>query len=98
MVDEQAGLCKGSLRIKWDELHKGLFKGMNRFWHIIPTLFISTGNPYHLYEIPRCKTYINAYSPVEPVQRALVDAITGKIPFSGKSPVDPFCGLEEAYL
>jgi hypothetical protein len=64
--------------------------------HTLPSdrgLVVSLDNPYHLYEVPRCPTYINAYSPVLPVQQALVDALTGRIPFRGSSPVDPFTGL-----
>jgi beta-N-acetylhexosaminidase len=98
LAAKQSGYCKGNCRIDWDELHWGQARTMNRYWHIIPTLFISMGNPYHLYEVPRCKTYINAYSPIEPVQRALVDALLGRKPFVGQNPVDPFCGLEEARL
>jgi beta-N-acetylhexosaminidase len=41
-------------------------------------------------------TYINAYSTTETMQRAVVDALLGTIPFAGKNPVDPFCGLEDA--
>jgi beta-N-acetylhexosaminidase len=98
LVAGQPGYRNGSYRVNWDEIQRGFLKGMNRYWHLIPTLFISMGNPYHLYEIPRCKTYINAYSPVEPVQKALVDGILGKKNFFGMNPVDPFCGLEEAHL
>jgi len=98
LAANQPGYFKGSYRINWNKMQQGYAKGMSRYWHLISTIFISMGNPYHLYEIPRCKTYINAYSPIEPVQRALVDAILGKKPFLGQSPVDPFCGLEEARL
>ena len=98
LAARQSGFCKGKYRIDWDDLQWGQARGMNRYWHMIPTLFISMGNPYHLYEVPRCKTYINAYSPIVPVQKALVDALIGKKPFFGQSPVDPFCGLEEAHL
>lgn len=98
LAAKQSGFCRGSYRIDWEDLQRGQARAMNRYWHIIPTLFISMGNPYHLYEVPRCKTYINAYSPIEPVQRVLVDALLGKKPFSGRSPVDPFCGLEESHL
>jgi beta-N-acetylhexosaminidase len=98
LAARQSGFCKGNYRIDWNDLQWGQARAMNRYWHLIPTVFISMGNPYHLYEVPRCKTYINAYSPIEPVQRALVAALTGKIPFVGRNPVDPFCGLEEARL
>jgi len=41
-------------------------------------------------------TYINAYSTTETMQRAVVDALLGAIPFNRHNPVDPFCGLEDA--
>jgi beta-N-acetylhexosaminidase len=94
LVDERTELFRGSLLM--DDLSSGRVREMNCFWHTIPTLYISMGNPYHLYGVPRCKTYINTYSSIEPVQKALVDALTGKKPFLGRNPVDPFCGLEDA--
>ncbi len=94
VVAHEARQGKVSLRLRWDELHGGFPMLMHRYWHVLPTVFVSLGNPYHLYEVPRCPTYVNAYSPVLPVQRALVDALTGRIPFRGSSPVDPFTGLD----
>jgi len=98
LSDEYTGISKGNLQIKREYLQRGDIRVMNRYWHMIPTLFVSMGNPYHLYGIPRCKTYINAYSSIEPVYKALIDVLTGKKPFCGKNPVDPFCGLEDAHL
>lgn len=87
---------KYQLSPRWDALHGAFPAGLERLWHLLPTAILSLGTPYHLYDAPDCRTLVNAYSPVLPVQRALVDAITGVIPFTGKSPVDPFCGLPEA--
>jgi beta-N-acetylhexosaminidase len=56
-------------------------------------VFVSLGSPHHLYEMPDCPTYVNAYSPVVPVQEAVVKALTGEIPFRGVNPVDPFAGV-----
>lgn len=61
-----------------------------------PTLFISMANPYQLYEIPTMKTLVNTYNPTKRSQKILVDLITGILPFKGLSPVDAFCGLEDA--
>ena len=44
----------------------------------------------------RVPTYINAYSTTETMQRAVVDALLGNIPWNHNNPVDPFCGLEDA--
>ena len=44
---------------------------MHRYWHDIPTLMISFGYPYYLYDAPRVPTYINAYSRAEEMQAAV---------------------------
>ena len=59
-----------------------------------PTLFISLANPYHLVDVPMIKTYINAYSNSEYAIESVVDKLMGRSSFTGKSPVDPFCGKE----
>lgn len=64
------------------------------FVEVVPTLFISLQNPYHLLDVPMVKTYINAYSNHDAVIDAVVDKILGKSTFKGVSPVDPFCGKE----
>jgi beta-N-acetylhexosaminidase len=69
---------------------------MHRFGTEIPTMMISLGPPYYLFDAPDITTYINAYCGIEPVQRALVPRLMGQKPFTGVSPVDPFCGLEQA--
>ncbi|MBS4455356.1 glycoside hydrolase family 3 protein [Tuanshanicoccus lijuaniae] len=62
------------------------------FSQSIPTLFISTANPYHLFDVPYISTYINAYSGNIPSIQAILRKITGQEPFEGINPVDPFCG------
>ena len=98
LMNEQRFFGKGSFFASWPDLHHGTMKSMMRTWPEIPTVMISLGNPYHLYDAPRVGTYINAYSAIDPVLRSLVDLITGKAPFRGTSPVDPFCGLADAHL
>lgn len=72
----------------------------NAPWFVneIPTMFISVANPYHLQDVPMVKTYINAYSSNEFVVKAVIDKITGRSEFKGKSPVDPFCGKWDTRL
>jgi beta-N-acetylhexosaminidase len=41
-------------------------------------------------------TYINAYTALPTVQTALVRKLVGEEAFEGVSPVDAFCGLEDA--
>lgn len=62
------------------------------FMKSIPTVFVSTANPYHLYDIPNVSTFVNAYTGNQPSIDAVVKKMTGKEKFEGKSPVDPFCG------
>lgn len=57
----------------------------------IPTVFISTENPYHLLDVPRVKTYINTYGVNEYTLPLLIEKLMGVSEFVGKSPVDPFC-------
>lgn len=64
----------------------------------VPTIFISVENPYHLIDVPRVRTYINTYNSSGYVLEALVEKLTGRSPFTGQSPVDPFCGLWDARL
>ncbi|OUL07670.1 beta-hexosaminidase [Sedimentibacter sp. SX930] len=59
----------------------------------IPTLFVSLANPYHLFDAPMIRTYINGYSANDTVNEILVGKLIGKSEFQGKSPVDPFCGV-----
>ncbi len=84
-----------TVRLTW-----GLPAGFDcpRFISDIPTIFISIDNPYHLQDVPRVRTFINAYMNSEPVIDAVIDKLVGRSPFKGKSPVDPFCGYWDAHL
>ena len=62
----------------------------------VPTVLVSFGFPYLLYDAPRVPTYVNAYETTETMQDAVVDALMGLIPWNRQSPIDPFCGLEDA--
>ncbi|SFE67247.1 glycoside hydrolase family 3 protein [Trichococcus pasteurii] len=59
----------------------------------VPTLFVSLANPYHLFDAPMIRTYINGYSANDTVNEILVEKLIGKSEFQGKSPVDPFCSV-----
>ncbi|HFI0027214.1 TPA: glycoside hydrolase family 3 protein [Streptococcus suis] len=58
----------------------------------IPTVFVSTANPYHLYDVPFLSTFINAYTGNPETVSAVLKKISGQEVFEGISPVDPFCG------
>lgn len=64
----------------------------------IPTIAVSVENPYHLLDMPRVRTFINAYSSTEESLHAIMNKLTGRSEFKGKSPVDPFCGMWDTRL
>jgi len=81
------------VRIEWD-----MPMGANVPVYIesVPTIFISVENPYHLLDVPRVKTFINAYSSTDEVLESLIEKLVGESQFVGKSPTDPFCGRWDA--
>lgn len=84
---------KTTNRLNW---HAPYGAGNNIPWfvEVVPTLFISLQNPYHLLDVPMVKTYVNAYSNHDMMIDIVVEKIIGKSPFEGKNPVDPFCGKD----
>ncbi|SEJ82021.1 beta-N-acetylhexosaminidase [Propionispira arboris] len=84
-----------SVRIEWAQ---PMGANCPHFQASIPTIFISVENPYHLLDVPRIKTFINAYNSNDFVLEALIEKLMGKSEFKGKSPVDPFCGKWDTKL
>lgn len=82
-----------TVRIEWKQ---PMGANVPTFMSLIPTIFISVENPYHLLDVPRVRTYINAYNSNDHVLEALVDKLMGRSSFKGNSPVDAFCGLWDA--
>ncbi|BDR58946.1 glycoside hydrolase family 3 protein [Xylocopilactobacillus apicola] len=68
------------------------------FMKSIPTVFVSTANPYHLFDVPNISTFINAYTGNSATINAVIRKLTGKEPFEGINPVDPFCGDLQAKI
>ena len=85
---ETAHKDKTVLRINWSAANT-----LPRLTCDIPTVYVSFGNPFDLYDVPMMKTYVNAYTGTHTVIDAVLDKLTGKSAFWGVSPVDPFCGL-----
>ncbi|MEX1180526.1 MAG: glycoside hydrolase family 3 N-terminal domain-containing protein [Cucumibacter sp.] len=96
LFGDETLLTRGRIFLDWLHLSGNLIKAMQRHWHDIPTLMISFGYPYMLYDAPRVPTYINAYCTTEDMQAAVVEALLGEIPWNTHNPVDPFCGLADA--
>lgn len=81
-------------RINW---HTMFGLGNNMPWMVeeLPVAFVSLGNPYHLFDAPMVKTYINGYCNSEYVMDAVIEKMLGRSEFKGISPIDPFCGRKE---
>jgi beta-N-acetylhexosaminidase len=92
----ESSLTLSRIFLDWRAEQPSMRQTMTRYWHDIPTIMISFGQPYYLFDAPRVKTYINAYSAIDDAQEAVVNKMLGNEPFEGVSPVDAFCGLAEA--
>lgn len=93
---EETLLTRSRIFLDWKRLTGTVFGAMHRHWHEVPTLMVSLGFPYYLYDAPRAPTYVNAYGSSDAIQAAVVETLLGRAPFEGSSPVDPFCGMEQA--
>lgn len=82
-------------RISWDKTACG---ESPQYVKDIPTLFVSLGDPYHFVDVPMIPTFINCYAHSPEMISALMDKLLGRSPFTGVSPVDPFCGMWGAAL
>ena len=83
------------VRIEWKQ---PMGADCGHYLNEVPTVFVSLENPYHLLDFPRVKTYINCYSNNDHCIHQLVEKLTGRSEFKGKSPVDAFCGKWDAHL
>jgi len=70
-------------------------KAMTQFFRELPTVLVSFGQPYYLFDAPSCTTAVNAYSSLADCQEEVIRRLVGEAPFTGTSPVDPFCGREQ---
>lgn len=95
LIGQEATPSLGSIHLDFAELHGGSRMAMMQFNRELPTLLISFGQPYYLYDAPNFGTYINGYCSLPSSQRELVGRLNGEVAFTGKSPVDPFCGEEQ---
>jgi beta-N-acetylhexosaminidase len=96
VMAEETLLTRGRIFLDWNRLTGGMFGAMVRPWHEVPTALISFGYPYYLYDAPRLPCVVNAYATMDSMQRATLDCLMGRAPFTGTNPVDPFCGLPDA--
>lgn len=75
----------------------GMTKGGGEIpWYVfeLPVVVVGTGHPFVLADIPQARTYINTYDSKEGTLDALVEKLmAGENAFTGKDPVDSFCGI-----
>ncbi len=84
-----------TVRIEWAQ---PMGANCPNFQASIPTIFISFANPYHLLDVPRIRTFINAYKLKDSTLQAVIDKLVGRSEFKGSSPVDPFVGRWDTKL
>jgi beta-N-acetylhexosaminidase len=96
LFGEETLLTRGRIFLDWLKINGNFGAAMARHWHEIPTVMISFGYPYYLYDAPRAPTYVNAYATMPSMQRAVVECLLGRAPWNAHSPVDAFCGLPDA--
>ncbi len=84
-----------TVRIEWAQ---PMGANCPAYQSVVPTIFVSFANPYHLLDVPRIRTFINAYKFKEVNVRAVIDKLLGRSEFKGRSPIDPFCGKWDARL
>jgi beta-N-acetylhexosaminidase len=63
-------------------------QGNNIPWFVkeVPTMFISVGNPYHMFDAPMIPTFINGYCNSKYVMETIVEKIMGRSEFKGLNP------------
>lgn len=75
----------------------GMTKGGGEIpWYVfeLPVVVIGTGHPFVLADIPQARTYINTYDGKDGTLDALVEKLmAGEGAFTGKDPVDSYCGI-----
>ena len=80
----------------------GMSKGGGEIpWYVfeVPVVAVGCGQPTMLADLPQVRTYINVYDTKETTFDALTEAlVSGPEAFTGKDPIDSFCGLFDARL
>ncbi len=96
VLAEETLLTRGRIFFDWARISGNFHAGMARHWGEVPTAMISFGYPYYLYDAPRMPTSVNAFCTMDSMQSAVLDCMLGRAPWNKTSPVDAFCGLEDA--
>ena len=89
---EETLLTRGRMFLDWLALMGHFGRAMERWWHDVPTVLVSFGTPFLLYDAPRMPALVNAYASTEAMQEAVAEALTGAIPFRGRARWTPSAG------
>jgi beta-N-acetylhexosaminidase len=95
VLGQEATPSLSHIFVDFAKLHGGGRSAMRQFNRELPTMLISFGQPYFLYDAPNFETYINAYCSLADQQIETVRRLVGEAEFTGVSPVDAFCGQEQ---
>lgn len=79
----------------------GMSKGGGEIpWYVfeLPVIVIGCGQPTMLADIPQARTYINTYDAKGSTFDALIEKLMAGDGFTGKDPIDSFCGLFDTRL
>lgn len=97
LLAKESMLARGRVYLDWLALHgNDPRKAMRRFWTDIPTAIVSFGHAAYLLDAPRAPALVNAYTATPQAQRAVLARLLGEAPYTGRSPIDAFCGQPEA--
>ncbi len=95
-LGEVNGMGQTCERVSW-AMSKG---GGEIPWYVheLPVVVASVGHPFLLADVPQAKTYINAYDAQDSTLDALIEKMCGESEFTGKDPVDAFCGMWSTHM
>lgn len=96
LFGEETLLTRSHIFLDWMKLTGHFGAAMARHWHDVPTVMISFGFPYYLYDAPRVPCYVNAWATMPSMQKAVLECLMGRADWGKGTPVDPFCGLGDA--
>lgn len=96
LLAQESLYAQQTIQLDWRRLMGSRQAAQDRVWHDLPTLLVSFGHPFYLFDAPRMPCLVNAYSPLPSVQQAVLECLLGELRFSGQSPVDATCGVPDA--
>ncbi|QWW19999.1 hypothetical protein I6B53_02485 [Schaalia sp. 19OD2882] len=94
LVAKVDGMMQPAQRVAWPAT-KGTVD-IPWYVHELPVVYVATGGPFDMADVPQVRTFINAYDDKEHTLVAVLDKLEGRSQFTGVSPVDAYCGFPDA--